>query len=119
MKMRETSRAVDKKPLVNNNSIGKSWIVALFMICMSILYPGLKIGICSGKGQQARNVIIQKIQGELIKNSNIAREIKMPIKTSPDNCLCEFKNGSEIRAITLGMNQNGDSARSKQTCFST
>lgn len=113
MEMREISRAIDKKLLVNNKLLGKSYLCAVFMICMGILYPGLKIGICSGKGQQARNVIIQKIQGELIKNENIAREIKGRIKTSPDDCVVELKNGSEIRAITLGMSQSGDSARSK------
>lgn len=82
------------------------------MVCMAILYPGIKIGIVSGKGQQARNVIIQKIKGEISKNENVAREIKFPIKTSSDDCLVEFKNGSEIRAIVLGQNQSGDSARS-------
>lgn len=108
-------RAMGKYPnamLICCRGLGKSYLCAVFMICMGILYPGLKIGICSGKGQQARNVIIQKIQGELIKNENIAREIKGRIKTSPDDCVVELKNGSEIRAITLGMSQSGDSARS-------
>ena len=113
MKMREISRAVDKKLLDKNELIGKSYLCAIFMVCMAILYPGLKIGICSGKGQQARNVIIQKIQGELIKNQNIAREISGRIKTSADDCSVMFKNGSEIRAITLGFGQSGDNARSK------
>jgi hypothetical protein len=103
---------VDKKPTDNNKMLGKSYISALFMVCMAILLPGVKIGIASGKGQQARNVIIQKIKGELSKNENIAREIKFPIKTGSDDCVCEFKNGSEIRAIVLGQNQSGDNARS-------
>lgn len=108
-------RAMGKYPnvmLICCRGLGKSFLCAIFMICMAILYPGLKIGICSGKGQQARNVIIQKIKGELIKNENIAREIKGAIKTSSDDCVVELKNGSEIRAITLGINQSGDSARS-------
>ena len=78
------------------------------MVCMAILFPGIKIGIASGKGQQARNVIIQKIKGELIHNENIAREIKFPIKTTQDDCVVNFKNGSEIRAIVLGLNQSGE-----------
>jgi hypothetical protein len=98
--------------LICCRGLGKSYISALFMICMAILLPGVKIGIASGKGQQARNVIIQKIKGELSKNENIAREIKFPIKTGSDDCVVEFKNGSEIRAIVLGQNQSGDSARS-------
>lgn len=98
--------------LICCRGLGKSYISALFMICIAILFPGVKIGIASGKGQQARNVIIQKIKGELSKNENIAREIKFPIKTGQDDCVVEFKNGSEIRAIVLGQNQSGDSARS-------
>lgn len=112
-------RLILRAMAVYNNSmliccrgLGKSYISALFMICMAILYPNIKIGIASGKGQQARNVIIQKIKGELVKNENIAREIKFPIKTGSDDCVVEFKNGSEIRAIVLGQNQSGDSARS-------
>jgi len=79
---------------------------------MAILYPGIKCGIASGNGQQARNVILQKIKGELAKNQNIAREINHPIKTGLDDCVVNFKNGSEVRAIVLGQNQGGDSARS-------
>jgi hypothetical protein len=98
--------------LICCRGLTKSWISAVFFICMAILYPGIKLGIASGKGQQARNVIIQKIKGELSKNENIAREILFPIKTGSDDCVVNFKNGSEIRAIVLGQNQSGDSARS-------
>lgn len=92
--------------------LGKSYLTAVYFICMAILYPKIKLGIASGQGQQARNVIIQKIKGELSKNENIAREIKFPIKTGSDDCSVEFKNGSEIRAITLAQDRGGDGARS-------
>jgi len=92
--------------------LGKSYLTAVFFICTAILYPNIKLGIASGNGQQSRNVIIQKIKGELIKNENIAREINFPIKTGSDDCVVNFKNGSEIRAIVLAQNQGGDSARS-------
>ncbi|KAA9007378.1 hypothetical protein F4V43_02505 [Paenibacillus spiritus] len=98
--------------LICCRGIGKSWLSAVFFICAAILYPGIKLGIASGKGQQARNVIIQKVKGELAKNENIAREISFPIKTGSDDCVVNFKNGSEIRAIVLGNGQSGDSARS-------
>lgn len=98
--------------LICSRGLGKSWISAVFMICMCILYPGYKFGITSGKGQQSRNVIVQKIKGELCNNENIRRELLFPIKTSMDECCVTFKNGSEIRAIVLGQNQSGDSARS-------
>lgn len=92
--------------------LGKSYLTAVFFICYAILYPNSKLGIASGMGQQARNVIIQKIKGELIKNENIAREIQFPIKTGADDCVVVLKNGSEIRAITLAQDKGGDSARS-------
>ncbi len=98
--------------LIACRGIGKSWIVCLFYICASILYPGIKCGIASGMSQQSRNVIIQKLKGELIKNEAIAREINFPIKTSSDDCYAEFKGGGEIRAITLAQDRGGDSARS-------
>ena len=90
----------------------KSYIAAVFIVCISILYPGIAVGIVSGNGNQARMVIKQKIEGELIKNENIKREIKS-IKTSTDDCIVTFKNGSSIRAFNLGNNQKGDSSRGK------
>lgn len=98
--------------LIACRGLGKSYIVAIFYICVAILYPNIKLGIASGNSQQARNVIIQKIKGELSKNEAIAREIKFPIKTGDGDCVVEFKNGSEIRAITLAQDRGGDSARS-------
>lgn len=88
----------------------KSYIAAIFITCMAILYPGISIGIVSGNGNQARMVVKQKIEGELSKNENIKREIKN-IKTSLDDCIVTFKNGSSIRAFNLGNSQKGDSAR--------
>lgn len=88
----------------------KSYIAAIFICCMAILYPGIAVGIVSGNGNQARMVIKQKIEGELCKNENIKREIKN-IKTSLDDCIVTFKNGSSIRAFSLGNNQKGDSSR--------
>lgn len=106
-------RAMARYPnvmLICCRGIGKSWLCGLFMVCMAILYPGMAIGIVSGNGNQARMVVKQKIEGELIKNENIKREISS-IKTSMDDCIVSFKNGSSIRAITLGLSQKGDSAR--------
>ena len=65
--------------------------MAVFYICVAILYPNIKLGIASGNSQQARNVIIQKIKGaKLSKNEAIAREIKFPIKTGDGDCVVEF-----------------------------
>lgn len=96
--------------LICCRGLGKSYLCAVFMICMAILYPGMALGIVSGNGNQARMVIKQKIEGELQKNENILREIAT-IKTSADDCIVIFKNGSSIRAITLGVGQRGEGSR--------
>lgn len=98
--------------LIACRGIGKSFIVAVFFIACSILYTNIKCGIASGNAQQAKNVIIQKIKGELSKYEAVAREIKFPIRTSGEDCVCEMRNGSEIRAIVLAQERGGDSARS-------
>ena len=77
-------RAMARYPnamLICCRGLGKSWLCALFMICMAILYPGMAVGIVSGNGNQARMVIKQKIEGELQKNENIKREIKTKTTT--------------------------------------
>lgn len=103
----------DETMFIASRGIGKSYLSAIFFIATAILYPQIKLGIASGKGQQARNVIIQKIKGELANNPNILNEIKGGIKginTGANDCYVPFKNGSEIRAIVLGT--DGDNARS-------
>lgn len=99
----------EESMFIASRGLGKSYLSAVFFICVAILYPGIKLGIASGKGQQARNVIIQKVKGELYKNENVKREITN-IKTGSDDCSVLFKNGSEIRAIVLG--NDGENARS-------
>jgi len=94
---------------IASRGLGKSYLSAVFFICEACLFSGIKLGIASGKGQQARNVILQKIKGELYKNENVAREI-VNIKTGSDDCSVLFRNGSEIRAIVLG--HDGENARS-------
>lgn len=98
--------------LIACRGLGKSWIVCVFYVCIAILYGNVKCGIASGNGQQAKNVIIQKLKGELYKNENIRAEMVREPRTSGDDCYGEFNNGSEIRAITLAQDRGGDSARS-------
>lgn len=98
--------------LIACRGLGKSFIVCVFYVCMAILYPNIKLGIASGNSQQAKNVIIQKLKGELYKNETIRDEMVREPRTSGDDCYGEFNNGSEIRAITLAQDRGGDSARS-------
>lgn len=95
---------------IASRGIGKSWLSGLFLVCMAILYPEMKIGIVSGTQRQARLVISDKIVGELLSHPEIEREVK-EYSTSITNPHIIFKNGSYIKAITLDQQRGGDSAR--------
>ena len=107
MKMRETSWAVDKKLLGNNNLLGKSFLTAVYCCCRCILYPNTKIIVASGTKGQARLLISQKIEKELMGMSpNLRREIAY-VKVGANDALVKFKNGSTIEAVASGESARG------------
>ena len=42
----------------------KSYIAAIFITCMAILYPGMAIGIVSGKRKAEGNITIESVAGK-------------------------------------------------------
>ena len=93
--------------LIACRGLGKSYIVAVFYICVAILYPNIKLGIASGNSQQARDVIIQKIKGELSKNEGIAREIVNRIQNIRKDK--DFDITDRIK-VEISSNANSDAA---------
>ena len=83
------------------------------MFNMAIVNPGIRIEKVTRNGNQSSIKKKKKIEGELIKYENVKREIQFPITTGQDNCIVNFKNGSSIRAISLGIKGKGDGARGK------
>lgn len=86
---------------------GKSWLMALYCVVRCILFPGTKICVASGVKSQAIE-ILTKIDTEFLKNyswgsQNLRNEISY-ISTSPNNPVCEFKNGSYIHVVTSNDN---------------
>ena len=86
---------------------GKSWLISLYCVIRCILFPGTKIVVASGVKAQAIE-IISKIDTEFLKNyswgsQNLRNEISY-ISTSPNNPVCEFKNGSYIHVVTSNDN---------------
>lgn len=86
---------------------GKTWLIALYCVVRCILYPGTKIVVASGVKSQAIE-IINKIETEFLKNyswgsENLRREISY-ISPSPNNPVCDFKNGSYIHIVTSNDN---------------
>ena len=85
---------------------GKSFIIAVFCIVRCILYPSTKIVIASGTKGQAKLIVTEKIEKELMQFPNIAREIK-DIKTGSNQVVVVFQNGSTIEAVTSNDNARG------------
>ena len=107
MKMRETSRVMDKKPWDNNNLQGKSFLTAIFCCVRAILFPESKIILAAGNKSQSIEVI-EKILDLKNNSPNLAREIE-DIKTGSNDARVVFRNGSWIRCVA-----SNQGARSKR-----
>lgn len=85
---------------------GKSFLSAIYLATRCILYPESKIVISAGQKGQSIEVLL-KIQDELLPKSNLlAREIS-EIKTSQQNPVIRFHNGSWIRVVSATQGGRG------------
>ncbi|KRL07917.1 terminase large subunit domain-containing protein [Liquorilactobacillus hordei] len=88
---------------------GKSYLIAIFCIVRSILYPSSNIILASGTRGQASKIITEKIVS-LYNNYPAVRyeigDIKN-IKNSINDTSVTFPNGSKIQAVTSNDNARG------------
>ena len=92
---------------VASRGLGKSFLTAVYCCCRCILYPNTKIIVASGTKGQARLLISQKIEKELVNMSpNLRREIK-EIRVGANDAIVKFKNGSTIEAVASGESSRG------------
>ena len=91
--------------------MGKSFLIAIFVVVRCILYPGTKVVITSGTRGQSIN-ILEKIQSELIPVSpNMRNEIDMiASKFSGQDAKIVFKNSSYIKVVTASDNARSNRA---------
>ena len=92
--------------VVAARGISKSYLIAIYAVSRCILYPNTKVLIASGIKKQGKLIITEKIEKELMQYPNLAREIKQ-IKTSSNEALVIFHNGSTIEAVTSNENSRG------------
>lgn len=90
--------------------MGKSFLIAIFVVVRCILYPGTKVVITSGTRGQSINVL-EKIQTELLPVSqNLRNEIDMSeTRFTGQDAKIMFKNTSYIKVVTAA-----DTARSNR-----
>ncbi|HFI0463179.1 TPA: terminase family protein [Streptococcus suis] len=91
---------------IASRGLGKSWLTAVYIVSMCILYPGTNVLIASGVKNQARLVISEKIVALMNRSYPLRLEIE-DIKTGVNNAEVKFKNGSKIVPITSSDNSRG------------
>ncbi len=92
--------------LIAARGLSKSFMIAIYACARATLYPSSKIIIASGVKKQAKLIITEKIEKELMQYPNLAREIKQ-IKSSANDATVIFHNGSTIEAVTSSENSRG------------
>ena len=105
--MGETSWAWDKKLRDNNNLLGKSFIIAVYCCCRAILYPNSKIIVGAGSRGQAKLLISQKIEKELMSMCPALRKEIKEIRCGANEARVVFWNGSTIEAVVSGDGSRG------------
>lgn len=91
---------------IASRGLGKSWLTAVYIVTMCILYPGTKVLIASGVKNQARLIVSEKIV-DLMNNSYPLRQEIKDYKTGVNNAEVQFHNGSKIVPITSSDNSRG------------
>lgn len=104
---------MDRAPIfiwIASRGMGKTFLIAIFVVARCILYPGTKVVLTSGTRGQAIQ-ILEKIQFELIPRSeNLKREINFKdTKFGGQEAKIVFQNSSYIKVVTAS-----DTARSNR-----
>lgn len=90
---------------MQSRGAGKTWLVAICVIAMGVLYPGSMIAVASGTAEQA-TLILQKVEDKFLSNPNVMREVEAakhkPVIITRSKSECYLKNGSKIRSFSVG-----------------
>jgi len=91
---------------IASRASAKSWLIAVYSICRSILYPGTTIALLSSTKAQAGLIISEKCKILHSEHPNIARET-LNITTNQNKWEMSFKNGSRISVVVSGESGRG------------
>lgn len=97
----------DESVCIAARAAAKSYVIAIFACCEAILRPKSQIVIASGTLKQAKLIVSEKIEKELMPSSpNLRAEIKS-IKTRGDDIEVMFRNESSIVVVVGNDNARG------------
>lgn len=88
--------------LVWSRGLGKTWLSAIYVCCMAILYPNLRIGVIAPSFRQSKMLVEDKIDNDLCIRSDALRQEIVDYKNGTDQIIRKFANNSQIIAIPIG-----------------
>ena len=91
--------------IVASRAAAKTWIMAVWTLTLAVLYPGIKVVVCSKTLAQGGIILSEKMQELKNQYTNVAREIDH-ITTNSNTYECIFHCGSSIK-----VKPSSDSAR--------
>ena len=92
--------------LVKNRGAGKTWLIAVCVLALGVLYPGSLIAVISSTAEQAV-LVVKKIEEKFLVYPDIVREINAsrhnrPVAINPHKGICWLKSGSKIESYSMG-----------------
>lgn len=92
---------------IASRASAKSFIVALYACIRCVLYPGTLVVLASGTKGQAKLMVTEKIQKELMNMSPALNKEISNIKNNQNEVIVYFRNGSTITVVTSNENSRG------------
>jgi len=91
--------------IVASRASSKTWLIAVWALTVAVLYPGIKIKVCSKTLKQGGLILSEKLTSLVSSHPNVAREIKN-ITSNANTYEANFHCGSTIVVVP-----SSDSAR--------
>lgn len=88
--------------IIASRADAKSWIVALASCMYCILYPGSMVVMASGTKKQAKLLVSEKIEKELMPSSSALRKEILRVKDNQNEVVVYFRNHSTITVVAPG-----------------
>lgn len=96
--------------LIAGRATAKSFLIALYSVAYCILYPGSKVVVASATIGQARLIVSEKIQRELMYMSPRIRDAIKSVHDSSKGIIVDFHDGSSITVVVGNDNARGHRA---------
>lgn len=93
--------------IIASRASAKSFIIALYSCCICILYPNSMVVLTSATKNQAKLLVSEKIEKELMTLSPVLRKEISKIKNNQNEIIVYFRNHSTITVVIANDNSRG------------